>query len=66
MLANAPFLLGDEPVYSDFALFGVLGNLVYKDWVEIPKELVQIKGWRERLRGFRYATVPAATSGVRI
>ena len=48
MLAHAPFLLGDEPVYSDFALFGVLGNLVYKDWVEIPKELVRIKGWREK------------------
>ncbi len=43
MLAHAPFLLGGEPVYSDFALFGVLENLVYKDWVEIPKELVQIK-----------------------
>jgi len=64
MLAQAPFLLGDVPVYSDFALFGVLGNLVYRDWVEIPKELVKIKGWRERLSGFRYTTVSASVSAV--
>ena len=54
MLANAPFLLGDAPVYSDFALFGILGNMVYGDWAEIPKELVRIKEWREMLRRFRY------------
>ena len=59
MLANAPFLLGDVPVYSDFALFGILGNMVYRDWVEIPKELVRIKEWREMLRRFRYTTVSA-------
>jgi glutathione S-transferase len=59
MLAQAPLLLGDVPVYSDFALFGILGNLVYRDWVEIPKELVRIKEWRETLRRFRYTTVSA-------
>jgi glutathione S-transferase len=57
MLANAPFLLGDVPVYSDFALFGILENLVYGDWVVMPKELVRIKEWREMLRRFRYTTV---------
>jgi glutathione S-transferase len=57
MLAHAPFLLGDVPVYSDFALFGILENLVYGDWVEMPNELVRIKEWREMLRRFRYTTV---------
>jgi glutathione S-transferase len=59
MLANAPFLLGDVPVYSDFALFGILGNMVYGDWAEIPKELVRIKEWREMLRRFRCTMVAA-------
>jgi glutathione S-transferase len=68
MLAHSPFLLGDAPVYVDFALFGILENLVYGDWVEIPKELVRIKEWRDTLRRFRYTMVternfPANTAG---
>ena len=70
MLAHSPFLLGEVPVYVDFALFGILENLVYREWVEIPKELIRIKEWRDMLRRFRYAMVierniSADTAGAR-
>ncbi len=30
-LRHSPFLFGDTPVYSDFLLYGILGNLTYKN-----------------------------------
>jgi glutathione S-transferase len=49
VLARKPFLLGDRPVYADYALFGVLGNLTYTGDNEIPAEVPSIRRWHERL-----------------
>ena len=50
---NTPFLLGDSPVYADYALFGVLGNLTYTGDNEIPSTLTHIRRWHERLTAHR-------------
>ncbi len=54
MLSSTPFLLGDEPVYADFLLFGILGNLTYKGHNEIPVSLPSLTDWKQRLGDFRF------------
>lgn len=55
MLQQSAYLLGDEPVFADFALSGILGNLTYKGYNEIPPALTNLTEWYERLKGFRFA-----------
>lgn len=54
MLKYSPFLLGKTPVYSDFALAGVVGNYTYKGWNHIPSKLKALSSWYKRLQEFRY------------
>ncbi|HEU5319069.1 MAG TPA: glutathione S-transferase C-terminal domain-containing protein, partial [Chloroflexota bacterium] len=49
MLARTPFLLGDAPVYADYALYGVLGNLTYTGDNDIPAQLTHIHRWHNQL-----------------
>jgi glutathione S-transferase len=49
MLGGRPFLLGNAPVYTDFALFGILGNLTYREWNRIPAGLDRLVDWYARL-----------------
>ena len=51
---GGPFLFGTAPVYSDFLLFGLLGNLTFHDAAPFPAELPALRGWHERLKNFRY------------
>ena len=37
-LRHSPFLFGEAPVYSDFLLYGVLGNLTYGDHHTLHRE----------------------------
>lgn len=55
-LANAggPFLFGSAPVYSDFLLYGILGNYTYQDTLPFPSELPALRTWRDRLQSFRF------------
>jgi glutathione S-transferase len=53
-LAHRPFLLGEAPVYADFALYGVLANLTYADWNPLPP-LPALRAWFGRFREFRFA-----------
>ena len=55
MLKQSTFLLGDAPVFTDFALSGILGNLTYKGYNDIPKALTHLAGWYKRLKGYRFA-----------
>lgn len=55
MLERKPFLFGGVPIYSDFALFGVLGNMTYKDHVAIPTSLPALTEWYGRMKAFRFA-----------
>lgn len=52
--AGGPFLFGPLPVYSDFLLYGILGNYTYQDTLPFPPELPAIRTWRDRLQSFRY------------
>ena len=55
-LANTggPFLFGASPVYSDFLLYGILGNYTFKDTMAFPAELPALREWHDRLAAFRY------------
>ena len=52
--AGGPFLFGASPVYSDFLLYGILGNYTYQDTTPFPPELPSLREWRDRMRTFRY------------
>ena len=49
MLAHQPFLLGEQPRFVDFDLFGMLGNFLYSGHYELPAARPQIKDWYRRL-----------------
>ena len=53
MLAHTPFLLADEPVYSDFLLHGILSNLTWNRGNPFPP-LPRLAEWHTRLGAFRY------------
>lgn len=53
MARQSPFLLGDEPVYADFALLGIVGNLTYRNYVKLPARFKSLRAWERRLRNFR-------------
>ncbi len=53
MVASQPFLLGPQPVYTDFALYGVLANLTYNDWNPFPP-LPRLAEWFGRMKTFRF------------
>ena len=49
MLMENIFLLGDRPVYADYALCGVLGNFLYPGMMMLPGESPQLKAWYNRM-----------------
>jgi glutathione S-transferase len=53
-LSRGSFLFGDAPIYSDFALFGVLGNMTYRHYNSLPTSLPNLGGWFERMRTFKF------------
>ncbi len=57
-LASRPYLLGATPLFGDFALFGVLGNLTYRNYNRIPDSLPNLRGWFERMRTFTFEPGP--------
>ena len=54
MLVSQPFLLGAQPVYTDFALYGVLANLTFNDWNPFPPGLPRLADWFARMQTFRF------------
>jgi glutathione S-transferase len=55
-LRHTPFIFGESPVYSDFALFGILGNLCWNDWNRLSKEQDALAQWRARMAAWRFPT----------
>ena len=53
-LGQGAFLFGDAPIYSDFALFGVLGNMTYRSYNSLPTSLANLRGWFEKMRTFKF------------
>ena len=54
MLVSQPFLLGAQPVYTDFALYGVLANLTFNGWNPFPPGLPRLADWFLRIPEYRY------------
>ena len=52
--STGAFLLGGEPVYADFLLGGILGNLTYSGFNRIPPGLGALEAFQERLDHFRF------------
>jgi glutathione S-transferase len=48
------FLFGDVPVYADFLLFGVLGNLTHKGWNQLSSKQSALAVWQSRISNFRW------------
>jgi len=49
MLAHQPFLLGAQPHFVDFDLFGMLENFLYSGHYKLPAAHSQIKDWHRRM-----------------
>jgi glutathione S-transferase len=49
MLGHHSFLLGEQPRFVDFDLFGMLENFLYSGHFKLPAAHSQIKDWHRRL-----------------
>jgi len=56
-LRHQRFLFGDAPVYADFLLFGVLGNLTFQRWNRLSAKQRAMAAWRDRLERWRLERV---------
>lgn len=54
MLQDRSFLLRNAPVYVDFALLGIVGNLTFRGWNALSPTQTALAAWVERMRSFRY------------
>ena len=54
MLLTRPFLLGQQPLFVDFLLYGVIGNFTFNNWNVLPQSLLRLHNWRDRMSGFRF------------
>lgn len=63
-LQRRSFLFGDTPVYADFLLFGVLGNLTFNGWNQLAPAQKAIAEWRDLLAGWRVSDTGAALQPV--
>ena len=53
-LLHSPFLFGNMPVYSDFLLFGIIGNFTYRGWNELSAAQPALRKWCGVLRQYRF------------
>lgn len=54
MLQHRDFLLGAAPVYADYALLGIVGNLTYRGLNTLPPSLKALRAWRARIEAYRF------------
>lgn len=50
---SGPYLLSDQPVFADFALYGILSNYMFKDFNPFPAEVPSLKQWYDKMTNFR-------------
>ena len=53
MLAYADYLLGAEPLFVDFNLFGMVENFLFSGHYVLPKSLPHLRAWHRRLKMVR-------------
>ena len=58
MLAHQPFLLGAQPRFVDFDLFGMLENFLYSGHYRLPAAHSQIIAWHRRMKTSKHASTP--------
>lgn len=54
MLGQHPFLLGDQPVYADFLLWGIVQNYTWEHWNELPSSMIALRRWVEQVGEFSF------------
>ena len=54
MLLAHRFLLGDQPRFADFDLFGVLGNFLYSGHYQLPAAHSRLKAWYGRVAKIQF------------
>ena len=50
MLGQNPFLTGEQPVYADYALCGVIGNFLFSGATSLPAHYLMLEAWYTRMR----------------
>jgi glutathione S-transferase len=50
ILRQQPFLTGDQPVYADYILAGVLGNFLYSGATLLPAHYLMLEAWYTKMR----------------
>ncbi len=53
-LMTKPFLFGETPIYADFALYGIIGNMTYQGWNELGEAQSDLKDWAKRVENYRF------------
>lgn len=53
-LRHTPFIFGDAPVYCDFLLLGMIGNMTWGGWNSLGEEQTALREWSARLQQFRF------------
>lgn len=53
MLLRGPFLLGVEPRFVDFDLFGMLGNFLYTEQYRLPGAHPRLKKWHRHMTAIK-------------
>ncbi|MEO8205425.1 MAG: glutathione S-transferase family protein [Chthoniobacterales bacterium] len=54
ILRHSDFIFGDEPVYTDFLLYGIIGNFTFNGWNKLNPKFKALTRWYKELRSFRY------------
>ena len=54
MVQHRAFLLGEAPVYADYALLGIIGNLTYRGINKLPPKLGALRAWKKRIEAYRF------------
>jgi glutathione S-transferase len=63
MLLHHPFLLGQQPRFVDFDLFGMLGNFLYSGKYRLPAAHTRLRQWHSRMTRAHFQPVaPVKTS----
>jgi glutathione S-transferase len=57
MLLDKPFLLGQQPLFVDFDLYGVVANYLFSGHNELPAAYTCLQQWYRRMANQRRSTV---------
>jgi glutathione S-transferase len=50
ILGQHPFLTGEQPVYADYALCGVIGNFLFSGATSLPSNYLMLEAWYTKMR----------------